>query len=94
MERYQSAILSGEFDKVASVEVGTRRNTLLRAAVKLGSYVAGGVLSREVVYWGLIGSAEGFKRQTPAMLEKEIVETINAGINHGGSKPRNVFRVV
>ena len=46
---YVDAVLRGEAERVEQAAVGTRNHTLFRAAARLGSFVAQGLVAEDVV---------------------------------------------
>lgn len=84
-DRYAEAALAGECEAVARAPEGTRNHTLNVAAVKLGSLVASGALSRSTVESELTAAARA-AGLTPLETEK----TIKSGLEFGRRQPRQI----
>jgi hypothetical protein len=83
--KYAESALRGECAAVANAPEGTRNGTLNVAAVKLGSLVAVGLLSKQTVIIELTRAA------TYAGLDqREIEATIRSGLTYGMSQPREI----
>lgn len=84
-DRYADAALDGECNAVASTAEGGRNDRLNIAAVKLGSLVAAGALSRSTV------EAELLRAALHAGLDRvEAEKTIASGLGFGLTQPREL----
>ncbi|BCJ52015.1 hypothetical protein Asp14428_34900 [Actinoplanes sp. NBRC 14428] len=81
-ERYAAAALEAETDRVAHAVVGTRNDTLNRAAFALGRLVGAGLLDASAVARELTaaGAWAGLGRT-------ETIRTIRSGLNAGRRSP-------
>jgi hypothetical protein len=86
-DAYAETALSRELDAVARAPVGTRNDTLNRAAFNLGQLVAGGCIGRGPVEAALLAAAEdsGLVRDDG---EKAARDTIRSGLQGGVRRPR------
>jgi hypothetical protein len=84
-DRYAETALHGECRAVATAPDGTRNDRLNIAAVKLGSLVGAGLLSRATVERELTAAAT-----TAGLDPREIPATINSGMTYGVEHPREV----
>ncbi len=80
---YAEAALRGEVEKVRSAPVGTRNDTLNRAAFSLGQLVGSGLLDRMTVENELTAAA-----LSAGLEEREIAATIRSGLEAGIRQPR------
>lgn len=83
--KYGQAALASELAKIASATVGTRNDTLNRAAFSLGSLVAGGGLDKHPVEASLLSAAISI-----GLTESEASPTIKSGMDAGALEPRTV----
>lgn len=81
-DRYAEAALDAEADRVARAPVGTRNDTLNRAAFALGRFVGAGLLDAAAVRWELTVAAR-YAGLGPA----EIRGTIRSGLTAGRRQP-------
>jgi hypothetical protein len=81
-DRYASAALAAEADRVARAPVGTRNDTLNRAAFALGRLVGGGLLDPGDVVRELDAAA-----RYAGLGRAEIPGTIRSGLNAGRRAP-------
>lgn len=84
-DRYAEAALEGECRAVASAREGTRNHALNVSAVKLGSIVAAGALSRGTVEAELLAAA-----RSAGLPTFEAERTIRSGLEFGVRQPRQV----
>jgi hypothetical protein len=84
-ERYVQAALDAEVLAVSRAGEGTRNDTLNRAAVKLGTLVGAGVLSRSEAEAELIRAGQG-----AGLPYREIVATVKSGLDFGQGNPREM----
>lgn len=84
-DRYAEAALAGECESVARAREGTRNHTLNVAAVKLGSLVASGALSRSTVESELTAAA-----RAAGLTSVETEKTIRSGLEFGQRQPRQI----
>ena len=82
-DRYAAAALEAETDRVARAPVGTRNDTLNRAAFSLGRLVAAGMLDA----WSVHVELERAARQS-GLGRSEIRRTIRSGMTAGQGAPR------
>jgi predicted P-loop ATPase len=83
--RYAAAAFDGEVAAVQSAREGTRNQTLNNAALKLGSLVAAGLLTKALVRSALTSAALAAGLRLP-----EITATINSGLAAGMARPRQI----
>lgn len=69
---------------IREAEKGTRHETILRASILLGGYIAAGQLSESEAVEMLRDEAQN---KLPSQRHQGAFKTINDGINHGKSKP-------
>jgi hypothetical protein len=81
--RYLLAALRGELADVAAARLGTRNDTLNRAAFRLGQLAAAGRGGREELSGRLLAAA-----LAAGLTEAESVATINSGLAAGHRHPR------
>ncbi|MBG0563073.1 bifunctional DNA primase/polymerase [Actinoplanes aureus] len=81
-DRYAEAALDAEADRVARAPVGTRNDTLNRAAFVLGRFVGAGLLDAATVRWELTAAARHAGLGTA-----EIKGTIRSGMTAGRRQP-------
>ncbi|MBA2883090.1 hypothetical protein HNR65_003447 [Desulfosalsimonas propionicica] len=84
---YALKALEGEIAKVQQAEKDTRNNSLNDAAFRLGTLVAGGELSRNLVEQSLLNAA-----LDAGLPEREAKKTIESGLKSGERKPRQAPR--
>lgn len=82
---YGDAALDGELGRLAIAREGTRNDTLVRSAFRLGQLVAGGTLDERHVVAELLTVALRI-----GLAEHEAVATITSGLNAGMRQPRTV----
>jgi hypothetical protein len=87
--RHLQAILDSERDAVTGAQPGTRHTTLLAAACTLGRLVAGGELDAHDARSALFDAAARHVG-VDGMTQREIVATINDGIQYGAQRPRRL----
>jgi hypothetical protein len=80
---YADAVLGYEADRVARAAVGSRNDTLFRAARSLGQLAAGGAISPDAVRAALTQAAE-----TAGLGRAETTRTIESGLKSGTRMPR------
>ena len=73
---YVDAVLRGEAERVEQAAVGTRNHTLFRAAARLGSFVAQGLVAEDVVTYVL----EHACRHHSDFEHREVARTIASGL--------------
>jgi hypothetical protein len=73
---YVNAVLRGEAERVEHAALGTRNHTLFRAAARLGSFVAQGLVAEDVV----IRLLEHACRHQPDFGRREVARTIASGL--------------
>jgi len=81
---YARRAIENEVRAVASAHIGTRNETLNRAAFNLGQLVAGGELG-----WGEVEDALLEAAQAAGLPEREARATIASGLNGGAHYPRS-----
>ena len=81
--RYAAAALRYETERVAGAVVGTRNNTLYRAARSLGGLTAAGLLTEGEVYRALAPAA-----RATGLPAAEVARTIASGVVAGRRHPR------
>jgi len=86
-DRYASVALAAEADRVARAPVGTRNDTLNRAAFALGRLVGAGLLDREVVTAELAAAA-----RWAGLGRAETTRTIRSGLTAGRRQPLDPAR--
>ena len=84
-ERYAAVALEAEVDRVARAPVGTRNDTLNRAAFALGRLVAAGMLDA----WTVRSELDRAARQA-GLGRAEVSRTIRSGLTAGQESPRRV----
>lgn len=82
---YAQRALERELGRVAMAPVGSRNDTLNRAAFSLGQLVAGGVLPLELVVSQLVEAAS-----RAGLQGDEVEATIASGLRSGARQPRQV----
>jgi hypothetical protein len=82
---YAMAALSGELEKLATADTGTRNNTLNTAAYSLGQLVGAGLLNRAEVESRLLSVA-----LSTGLDEREAQATVASGLRAGEKQPRSV----
>jgi Bifunctional DNA primase/polymerase, N-terminal len=80
---YVDAVLRGEAERVEQAAVGTRNHTLFRAAARLGSFVAEGLVTEDIV----IVVLEHACRHHTNFHHREIARTIASGLRRARSLP-------
>ena len=85
ISKYTAVALAGETGAVLNAPEGSRNDRLNTAAVKLGSLVASGALSRSTVDAALTRAA-----LAAGLGPSEIEKTIRSGIEHGMKEPREI----
>jgi bifunctional DNA primase/polymerase-like protein len=80
---YAAAALRNEVERVRGARVGTRNDTLNRAAFSLGRLVGAGVLDRELATGELMDAG----RQA-GLPPREIASTVLSGLSAGIARPR------
>jgi len=88
-DRYLSAAVHGECEKVHNAAVSQRNAALYTAALALGQLVAGGALSEADVVAALV-SAAARHIALGAYSERQAHQTIASGIRAGANRPRQV----
>ena len=83
-ERYIQAAIDGEVLAAARAAEGTRNDTLHRAAVKLGTLVGAGKLSRAAAETELQRAG-----QAAGLPPRECAQTIKSGLDFGSLHPRD-----
>ena len=73
---YVNAVLRGEAERVEQAALGTRNHTLFRAAARLGSFVAQGLVAEDVV----VRLLEHACRHHPDFGRREVARTIASGL--------------
>ena len=73
---YVDAVLRGEAARVEQAAVGTRNDTLFRAAARLGGFVAQGLVTQDVV----VGVLEHACRRHADFGHREVARTIASGL--------------
>lgn len=84
-DSYAAAALDGECRAVTQAREGTRNHILNIAAVKLGSLVGAGLLTRSTVESELTAAARAAGLPAP-----EIAKTLRSGLDAGMRRPRQV----
>ncbi|PXX53429.1 bifunctional DNA primase/polymerase-like protein [Nocardia tenerifensis] len=90
-DRYLAAILDSEIQRIVSARVGTRNDTLFRAALTLGRLVAGGELDRHDTDSALAVAAS-VHVGSHAFTAEEVTRTIANGFAAGAQRPRRIRR--
>ena len=85
-ERYAAVALEAEADRVAHAPVGTRNDTLNRAAFALGRLVGAGLLDPGAVVYELTVAA-----RWAGLGRDETVRTIGSGMTAGRRQPHQPF---
>ncbi len=85
LKRYAAAALEAELARVAAATVGTRNDTLNRAAYALGQLVGAGWLDRSTTEAALIATAAG-----AGLGRSESRPTVRSGMQAGILKPRTL----
>ena len=80
---YTAAALRNEVERVRTARVGTRNDTLNRAAFALGRLVGAGVLDRDLA----VGELSDAARQA-GLPPREVASTVSSGIGAGMARPR------
>ena len=83
--RYAEAALNGEISKLLHAAEGGRNNQLNSAAFALGTLVGAGVLDEEIAEDRLQTAAQAI-----GLNDREIVKTVQSGLNAGMQNPRTV----
>jgi Bifunctional DNA primase/polymerase, N-terminal len=86
---YGLAALHSESQEVAQAIPGERNNRLYRAALKLGSLIADGKLTRSTVERELLGAASSLSQNDG---EAATLHTIASGINRGLESSRDRYK--
>jgi hypothetical protein len=81
-ERWAAAALAGELERVRRAAVGTRNDTLNRAAYRLGRLVAAGALEEAAVAEGLVAAALAV-----GLGAAEATRTVRSGLSAGERVP-------
>lgn len=84
-ERYVQAAIDDEVLTVARASEGTRNDTLNKAAVKLGTLVGAGQMSRSTAETELQRAG-----QAAGLTVREILATIKSGLDYGERNPRDM----
>ena len=87
-ETYARTALEREIGRVAAAGVGTRNDTLNRAAYSLGTLVGSGLLPQPEVEAELTRAA-----QSAGLEQREIAATLRSGLNAGIARPRRLVGV-
>lgn len=87
--RYAAAALRGECDAVRSGREGDANNRLFRAALKMGSLIADGLLTRADVEGALMLAASALSERDG---ERATMATIKSGIQTGEMSKRSAKR--
>jgi hypothetical protein len=77
-------VLGYEADRVARASVGTRNDTLFRAARSLGQLTAGGAINPDDIRTALTQAAK-----TAGLDRSETTRTIESGLKSGTRMPRD-----
>jgi hypothetical protein len=85
---YVDAVLRGEAERVEHAAVGTRNHTLFRAAARLGSFVAQGLLAEDIV----IDVLEHACRHHTNFDHRETARTIASGMRRARNAPTTAPR--
>lgn len=80
---YAAAALRNETERVRTARVGTRNDTLNRAAFALGRLVGAGVLDRDLAVGELTDAA-----RRAGLPPREIASTVSSGFGAGVARPR------
>ena len=84
----RNAVLRGEAERVEQAALGTRNHTLFRAAARLGSFVAQGLVAEDVV----IRLLEHACRHHPDFGRREVARTIASGLRRAArNAPTSAF---
>jgi hypothetical protein len=89
---YVQAAVQGEVTRVATAMVGTRHNTLVAAASKLGSLVGAGVLDKNHAHQALEAAADWPTSGPDAYPREQIERDISDGLTFGALHPRQMNR--
>jgi hypothetical protein len=85
---YVNTVLRGEAERVEQAAPGTRNHTLFRAAARLGSFVAQGLVAEDVV----IGLLEQACRHHTDFGRREVARTTASGLRHAArNAPTSAF---
>jgi len=84
-ERYTQAAIDGEIASVIRAGEGTRNTTLHSAAIKLGTLVGAGQISRADAEAELTRAG-----QMAGLPSREVIATIKSGIDFGAANPRQM----
>ena len=82
---YAQTAMKMELNAVGTAAVGTRNETLNKAAFSLGTLIGGGYLGRSEVEAALASTAESV-----GLNAKEVQATIRSGIDAGAEHPRKI----
>lgn len=85
VDRYRSAIIEGEFQRVSQAANGHRHDALKLSAIKFGNYVAGGVIDHGEGFGILMGASIQC-----GLPESEARSCILAGFAIGSKNPRTI----
>ncbi len=86
---YVAAVVEGETDAVALATTGSRHNTLLRAAGRLGRLIGGGELDEHTARNALHAAAQRHVGHD-GFTEREADTTIRDGLAWGIARPRHI----
>lgn len=86
-ERYVRSILEGEAQRIEEAQPGGRHHAVLTAALKLGNYVGGNVISAEEAH-ATLRSAVQMHIGVDDFTESEAEQTISDGLAYGAKRPR------
>lgn len=90
-ERYVRRILEGEAQRIEEAQPGGRHHAVLTAALKLGNYVGGNVISAEEASETLRAAVQ-MHIGVDDFTESEAEQTISDGLAYGAQRPRYVNR--
>jgi hypothetical protein len=84
---YVDAVVRGEAAAVGAATVGSRHSVLLAAALKLGNWVGGGLLTEDAAVAALLTAAEHYIG-IGGYTRRKVITTIADGIDYGRRRPR------
>lgn len=84
-ERYVQAAVDGEIAQVIRAGEGTRNATLNNAAVKLGTFVGAGAMTRAAAEAELTRAG-----QMCGLATREVLATVKSGLDFGAANPRQM----
>lgn len=84
-ERYVQSAIDGEIAAITRAGEGTRNDTLHKAAVKLGTLVGAGALSRGDAEVELTRAG-----QMTGLPSREVLATVKSGLDFGAANPREL----